>query len=80
MLETTPVSISLHMEDADREYAASIARQLLSTLSETIGGLPIKAHMGHNSVDVIHVAVDKGSAVAFAIDHLRQLIGLEEDG
>ena len=75
VLETTPVSISLRMEEADREYATSIARQLLSTLSETTGGLPIKAHLGHNRVDVIHVAVDKGAAVALALAHLEEMIG-----
>ena len=74
MVETTRVSMSLHIEDADREYAASIARQLLSTLSETTAGLPIKTHLGKRSVDVIHVAVSKGAAVSLAIDHLNDII------
>ena len=78
MVETTQVSISLHIEDADREYAASIARQLLSTLSETAAGLPIKTHLGKRSVDVIHVAVNKGAAVSLAMSRLKGIIANEE--
>ena len=70
VVEETPVSISLHFEDADKNYATSIAKQLLSTLTETIAGFPIKAHLGKRSVDVIHYSVDKKDAVRLALNKL----------
>ena len=70
VVEVTPVSISLHFEDADKNYATTIAKQLLSTLTETIGGFPIKAHLGRRSVDVIHYSVDKTDAVRLALQKM----------
>jgi trehalose-6-phosphate synthase/trehalose-6-phosphatase len=72
VVETTPVSISLHFEDADQNYASSIAKQLMSTLSETIGGFPIRTHLGRRSVDVVHVSVNKCAAVKMAILKLTE--------
>ena len=73
-IETTPVSVSLRLEEADREYATSVRQQLLATLSETIGGMPVRAYRARQSVDVVHIAVDKGAAVRLAMEKLHHMV------
>ena len=44
----------------------------MATLSETIGGFPIKAHLGRRSVDVVHYSVNKSGAVRMAIEKMLE--------
>ena len=72
-VESTPVSMSLHLEDVARQHAKSVAKMMLATLSEVIGKLPVLVQpFSGRSVDVIRIGVEKSAAIAKALERLEK--------